>query len=239
MIPRSGGLAGYALVVVVGLGGCSETPPGPAAEAPIRFSHALHLKLPGAQCLNCHREILTSTDSADNNLPREEACLACHNPSQPEAGHECALCHPDPQNPRPLENRPRGIRFDHRLHLSFTFLPQLIGDAMADGRYPVDVSELQALVRPEEICTACHRGMERVDLAVPASLPMMWDCLVCHAVPVPEDQCRKCHLPSFDLFPADHREATFFDRHAAHQDDNPLLCAQCHSSARNPCTQCH
>lgn len=229
-----------ALAVLGGFAaGCGLLGPAVPHNGALYFSHALHLNKGGARCLDCHVQVTSSRSASDNNLPREEACLACHHPEHPTAPHACSTCHVDPDRPRPLENRPRAVRFNHELHLAFASLPQLLLQSMQAGEYPVDPSRWIPLIRAEEICTACHRGMEETAFATEANLPVMWDCLVCHRTEPPEEQCRFCHVPEFSLFPEDHREERFYDEHPSRQEANPRLCRECHTPGNNTCIQCH
>ena len=43
-----------------------------------RFSHRRHLALKGLSCEDCHYSALSSRLAADDNLPKPETCVACH-----------------------------------------------------------------------------------------------------------------------------------------------------------------
>ena len=43
-----------------------------------RFSHRRHLALKGISCEDCHYSALSSKLAADDNLPKPETCVACH-----------------------------------------------------------------------------------------------------------------------------------------------------------------
>ncbi|HTB16332.1 MAG TPA: cytochrome c3 family protein [Bryobacteraceae bacterium] len=47
------------------------------------FSHRAHLALK-LECTTCHASVTKSSRVEDNNLPKAEACIACHNPAPPD-----------------------------------------------------------------------------------------------------------------------------------------------------------
>jgi hypothetical protein len=57
------------------------------------FSHRAHLALK-LECTTCHASVTTSSRVEDNNLPKPEACIRCHNPSPAiKKPREAALAH--------------------------------------------------------------------------------------------------------------------------------------------------
>lgn len=229
--------AGVVTLLLLGWS-CGDPSPQVSAIDNLRFSHALHLARDDITCTNCHTTVTDSTRASDNNLPREEACLECHE-THPETSVECEVCHVDPENAKPLENRSRPVRFNHQLHLAFAGLPDLLRESMIADEYPVDTSELQKHIDSELVCTACHRGLNQMDFAEAGSLPMMWDCMICHRTEQPQEECGLCHRPDFSLLPASHEEQGFFDAHPDRKEARPLLCRNCHSVQNIPCIQCH
>src|SRR5690606_15297134 len=187
------------------IGGCNAPSTRVAASDGLLFSHSVHLGRGHMTCTDCHTKITTSTLASDNNLPVEETCLGCHE-NHPDTSANCETCHLDPADAKPLENRPRRVYFNHQLHLAFDGLPELLREAMASSQYPVDTGQLQGQINSHLVCTACHRGMDQMDYAEPAAMPMMWDCMVCHRTEQPQEECSRCHSPDFSLLPASHQE---------------------------------
>src|SRR5579862_2527176 len=87
-------------------------------------------------------------------------------------------------------------------------------------------------------CTACHRGLEESDAVTPAAMPLMADCLVCHAKIENPFSCDTCHAPGPALKPASHT-ANYLERHSRPTEklDKPA-CAVCHGR-RFTCLGCH
>ena len=103
----------------------------PLQSLPIKFSHARHLQLK-LRCDFCHDKAPTSVSSADDLMPREEACATCHriDRTQPlkeaKPAARCDSCHVyDPQvkegdvdiahPPRVVVPAP-NLRFNHKAH---------------------------------------------------------------------------------------------------------------------------
>jgi Cytochrome c7 and related cytochrome c len=214
----------------------------PGQRIPLRFSHVLHLRLPGAPgCADCHAGALRSTSSLDNLIPTEQACRACHaiDRSQPEkavaAGAppaRCDACHVGYQPGARLVDRVSipapNLKFPHRVHME---------RGMA--------------------CTGCHGDLaaEGVALATRAQLPKMATCLSCHISGSrrPSAACTTCHLadagglvrtvyPDGKLLPAggqrgDAHDLGFRTNHAAAAENDPSYCASCHQ--KSFCVDCH
>lgn len=217
---------------------CGDAASEVTASDGLIFSHAVHLARDDITCTDCHKSVSASTQASDHNLPREETCLECHE-THPDTTAECEVCHVDPENAKPLENRSRQVLFNHQLHVVFDGLPDLLRESMVAGEYPVETAHLQEQIDSDLVCSACHRGLDQMDFAEAAALPMMWDCMVCHRTEEPQDQCSVCHLPDFSFLPASHEGEGFFDAHPKHKEAQPMLCRNCHAVQNIPCIQCH
>lgn len=229
----------WAVLVLLLLGcGCDDRSARVSASDGLLFSHAVHLDRGDITCTDCHTAITSSTRASDNNLPSEETCLECHE-NHPDTSAECRVCHLDPADARPLENRSRPVRFNHQLHVAFDGLPDLLRGMMAAGEYPVETALLEDQIESGLICTACHRGLDQMDFAEAAAMPMMWDCMVCHRSEQPQEECSLCHRPDFSLLPGSHEVKGFFDAHPDHKEEQPVLCKNCHAVQNIPCIQCH
>jgi hypothetical protein len=162
----------------------------PSQTIPLRFDHSRHLRL-GVRCDACHVTAPTSTAAADNLIPAEAACRACHEidrtqPTKvPTAGGpavRCDACHvaadgagwmPPARGklaepPRVQLARP-NIKFNHRMHAA-----RGIG------------------------CELCHANVAQEGLATRADLPRMALCLGCHDGKQATSRCGACHLTEPD-----------------------------------------
>ena len=55
----------------------------PDQDINLRFSHALHVPPRGdLECTDCHAEAESSVRAKDDNLPLEEGCFDCHDPTE-------------------------------------------------------------------------------------------------------------------------------------------------------------
>ncbi|RPJ82547.1 MAG: hypothetical protein EHM18_15540 [Acidobacteria bacterium] len=205
-----------------------------AQESGQRFSHSVHIKTVGLSCVQCHTAVDESRSARDINLPTAETCGVCHSA---EAGDLRGRA-----SDFSAEVPPRPLLFSHKQHLGISDLVPQIVKALESGSYPEgDPAAIRRQIDSEEVCTACHRGLQETDLGRREHYPLMSDCLACHK---PKGnamaECRTCHVPDFDLLPADHRVTTFFDQHSAEdQGKNLNRCRQCHTPRFNPCSQCH
>jgi hypothetical protein len=229
----------------------------PAETVPIAFDHAQHARF-GATCESCHQSALTSTSAADNLIPREAACRACHkiDRDQPakavppgQGAARCDACHVDGagagggkwmpgstaavEPPRVVLARP-NLKFNHKLHAARGIA-----------------------------CALCHASADMQQAPVTrADLPMMATCLGCHDGKQATARCSACHLtepdgrlrtklvsvatmaaggtgplaPSGSLRGIDAHGPTFRQNHAmAGRDEG--YCLTCHR--RSECIDCH
>ena len=230
----------------------------PAETIPLAFDHAQHARL-GATCQAAHQTAQTSTSAADNLIPREAACRACHkiDRTQPtksvpqgQGAARCDACHvgwtgtveaspnappkPPAEPPRVVLARP-NLKFNHKLHAM-----RGIG------------------------CALCHTNVDTQQAPVTrADLPMMASCLGCHDGKQATARCSACHLTEPDgrlktklvsaatmaagatgpLTPSgslrggiDAHTATFKREHKqAGREES--YCLTCHK--RNECIDCH
>lgn len=195
-------------------------------SASLKFSHRRHLNQWGARCVDCHRGAAQSAAVSDNNLPREEDCLSCHDGER--ARKECSVCHTDPQAAHPLEPVLRSLRFSHQQHLELGNFAPIIAGAIEAGTYLSKVGNLAEKLETEDACAACHRGLEETDFSHAGNLPHMADCLVCHAEINPPYSCELCHTPGARLKPDTHT-ADYLDLHSSKD----------YRYERGSCTICH
>lgn len=205
------------------------------AQAPgPQFSHSVHLETVGLACAQCHTSAPESRSASEVNLPGPEACAVCHLAEEGDTRGKASDFSP--------EVPPRPVHFSHQRHVAISDLATRIVKALETGNYPEgDPAAIRRQIEAEEFCTACHRGLRQADLGRREHYPLMSDCLVCHQ---PKGnamaECRTCHVPDFNLLPADHSTATFFDDHSSEKQQNRVdRCRQCHTPRFNPCSQCH
>lgn len=198
------------------------------------FSHKLHLKLV-PQCESCHPSAKTSTKAEDNNLPRAEACTACHR--------------------QPVIPAPRKLTvglFNHQKHAAFGNLAPVLLAAIQSKKYfssPIDATPVAPLeeqlkslganaAAPNAGCLSCHHGVAESDEPSRAMHANMPDCLVCHNKIDNPFSCEKCHLPGVRLMPASHTP-DYVDRHSTGKMnlDKPS-CVVCHGQ-KFRCLGCH
>jgi len=168
----------------------------------LKFSHRVHLLRAKAACEDCHAVARNSTGATDDLLPSEPTCLKCHNGRQ--AGNHCTVCHNQPDQVRRVRRPARTFRFNHRLHLQLGNLTPVIAAAIDGGSYLSAAKNIREHLDPQNPCSACHRALERVDLAGNSNLPQMADCLVCHAEIDPPFSCEFCHTKNAQIKPLSH-----------------------------------
>ena len=191
-----------------------------------RFSHSVHLTRAALQCVDCHAAAAESARAEDNNLPRIDRCLGCHD------GVEESIIDSNDYSRNPVQ---RTFRFDHRFHLQFGNLAPLLARAMDSGTYLGRASRIREHLNTGNHCEACHRGLhESEDLG----MPQMSDCLVCHSEIDNPFSCATCHLKGVQLRPEDHT-LEFVDRHASKDFEYESdTCLPCHGT-NFVCRGCH
>jgi hypothetical protein len=146
--------------------------------------------------------------------------LTAEHPPLPP-GVRCQDCHLDvPPSTTARRAGPRGLRFNHKLHLSFPNPGTLISTALQRA----------------SACQACHR---RFDQPSVSHLPHMADCLVCHYKIDNPFSCEKCHtVAPAQLKPPSHTP-DYVDTHSSGKLklDKPS-CVICHGREFT-CLGCH
>ena len=185
------------------------------------FPHRVHLAAK-LDCAVCHVAALSSTQVADNLLPKPEVCLKCHKTAQIGV-------------PRPT----RLARFDHQLHLKLGNIAPVIGAALDKKTYlSTPPADLRAQLNTQIPCEACHRGLETSDQPARSDLPQMADCLVCHSQIDPPYSCEFCHAKGVSLKPISHTP-DFLDTHTSGKLGlDKTTCAVCHGRHFR-CLGCH
>jgi predicted CXXCH cytochrome family protein len=185
------------------------------------FSHRVHLAAK-LECGVCHRAALSSTRADDNLLPKPDVCLKCHKTA--EAGTPPVT---------------RLAKFNHQLHLKMGNIAPAIAAAIDQKTYlTMPAANLRAQLNTQNVCEACHRGLETSDQPGRGDLPQMPDCLVCHNQIDPPYSCEFCHAKGANLKPASHTP-DFLDTHTSGKLGlDKTTCAVCHGR-RFHCLGCH
>lgn len=190
----------------------------------MNHAHPAHARL---RCVRCHQDALQSEQSRDLLIPREEACVGCHDETDREGG-ECAFCHVGYEGSEVPASSfpPPNLEFSHRAH-----------------------------ARRGVGCLECH-AVGDAGVATRSHLPTMRECFRCHADDGDRGACDTCHLtqpngrlqtrfahsvdgrmlPPAWLHGMDH-DRDFEVRHRWIAADQGELCAECHSERE--CVDCH
>lgn len=200
------------------------------AAVKLDFSHRLHLENVGAECMDCHATVRTSKAATDLNLPKQKVCLRCHDGRKASKVEASVLSN--------WRIEPRTFRFDHALHLKLGNLAPVLAAAIDGGSYLGKVGDIRRHLETDNACQACHRGLEETDLATPANLPQMSDCLICHSEIDNPFSCQTCHIEGARLRPDDHT-LEFVDLHSTGRLElDKLTCLPCHGTTF-VCKGCH
>ena len=159
-------------------------------------------------CASCHTNVVESTSLSDKLLPTMDACAECHDVEDMDA---CGTCHYEEVFEPLLQNK-SDIIFSHKFHA---------------GEKEVE-------------CVECHKGFADVDYGFETTQPnpSMMQCSTCHNnQAVATSECSACHSVTDNLFPQDHRTATFFDNHKFSAMSANANCAMCHDNVF--CEDCH
>lgn len=223
----------------------------PAQSIALRMNHA-HPAHRALKCVQCHTNAGTSRQARDVLIPKETACISCHNaqtrsiPGQVTASDQdknCGFCHvgygSNPDTPRwvpaSIVPTPR-LRFSHARH-----------------------------VKQGMRCLTCHQGITESAQGTREHLPTMRQCFECHGsvkqnriskklkkLNAPS-RCSTCHLTLPDgrlrtqypegwlnpprwLFGM-HHDQDFIVRHRWVGADQGSLCESCHTE--KDCLDCH
>lgn len=208
--------------------GCHAPGEAPAQNAAlqnfhdIRFSHADH----PADCMTCHRALLTSAGITALPLPAMADCVGCHKTS------ECKTCHID-RITRSPGVRPSfhtaGFRVHHEAEAS-----------AAGAKCFACHQNVRPAAQGRDQCVECHQVMR------PLSHTARWkddihgqyaaidrtSCAVCHVA----DYCVRCH----NELPRSHQPLPLFKAggHARLAMLNERSCLTCHTF-QNTCAECH
>jgi predicted CXXCH cytochrome family protein len=156
-------LGASAIVIVVATSWVSLMPPAPLTQ-PVNFNHAAHSDV--LDCEGCHEGV---TSMARAGIPQSEFCVGCHEeaPSVVSAATWEAITNGDPIAWQRVTRVPDHTYFSHRRHAGSAGLA----------------------------CETCHGDVgARTDaVTVPFVVPVMDECLSCHAQEGASEDCTACH----------------------------------------------
>ena len=137
----------------------------PPQRIPLAFTHGAHAAR-GVACTSCHAATAHSDRAAEDSLPGEDACTACHTIDRAHPSADCGSCHVGHTGsglPAPLVAPPANLKFSHKLH--------------AERGVP---------------CARCHGDLARegAGIATRLDLPREATCLSCHE----GKRCVTCHI---------------------------------------------
>lgn len=203
----------------------------PLSAADLEFSHKLHLGKVGLTCTFCHAPAGRSATVADDNVPRKELCLACHD------GQTAPEIDVSPWADRTAAER--VFAFSHEQHLALGDPGPKIAAAIDSGKYLGHVGGIRSMLDSGNACMSCHRGLADADqVDSKAHLPRMSDCLVCHDKIDNPFSCEECHPRDFAIKPASHTP-NFIDQHSSGKMGfDKLTCQPCHGK-KFTCMGCH
>ena len=196
-----------------------------------RFSHRRHLALKGLSCEDCHYSALSSRLATDDNLPKPETCLSCH-----DGLH--AMKHDEGERAYVFKSPARTLKFSHQQHLALGNVAPALVAAIDSGTYLSPTRPAREQLETDNACAACHRGLAESDDTGPANHPQMADCLVCHTTIEAPFSCELCHTADAKIKPATHT-SNFIDLHSSRNAklDKPS-CKICHGVGFR-CMGCH
>jgi hypothetical protein len=133
---------------------------------------------------------------------------ACAECHDVEDQEKCGTCHVDVDNLEPLDLPAPTAPFSHKAHI-----------------------EMKGVT-----CETCHKGLDKVGLSTPKSMPGMAECSACHNGTQAPMTCSVCHAAGVNLRPKSHG-ADWLHEHRQHVRAGDISCAQCHATSE--CQECH
>ncbi|MCK5689795.1 hypothetical protein KAI87_11025 [Myxococcota bacterium] len=183
--------------------------PGEVPHDEIIFSHEIHVADNELECASCHEGVEEAVDTSQSFLPKEAACLECH-----EKEDNCEMCHTDVANARPMPLHESELGFSHVAHV-----PRVDNDCSKCHPDSQDSAELPMKLPPMSTCLACHNHQEEYDQA---------KCLHCH----PSFQRKP--LEAVAEFS---HEGGWMGKHGMMARSEGASCEQCHTQSM--CAECH
>lgn len=241
------------VLVACGVVGCSVLDAWRGGDAPLAFSHRLHVVEEGLDCVTCHEDALAAEDPG---MPWPDTCALCHeviDEEKPAERHALALFDEDTFRARHVSALDDEVIFSHLLHADAGVdcadcHTGIVENEVIGRRQAVDMAACvrchEERAQPGE-CATCHSVID-ADWA-PASHLSSWmrqhgpvaraaglrtadDCALCHE----ERSCVGCHQ---EQAPRNHTSAFRRKTHGALAGFDREACATCHEP--DSCDACH
>ncbi|MEK7703820.1 MAG: cytochrome c3 family protein [Myxococcota bacterium] len=182
--------------------------PGLVPRDELIFSHKTHVDN-SVECATCHAGVKEASDTAKSLLPKEAACLDCH-----EKPDNCAMCHKDVAQAKARPEHHSELGFSHQAHM------ERVGDDCATCHVGIaDMTVVPVAVPAMDVCLQCHN--HATDYAEAR-------CQHCH----PDMRA----MPLRAVAEFDHG-GNWLDRHGMMARVQGAQCTQCH--AQSMCADCH
>jgi hypothetical protein len=204
-----------AVLVVLGCASCAGwlwgTKPSAHGGDHIKIPHELH-RAAKVDCATCHDASWDSKLLGDLVLPKEKACLQCHQDKK----DDCAMCHTAvrARGSAAEVNEPQTVRMSHADHIP----------------------------RVKEKCDVCHKQLPNPlrTAATRPSMDSCLGCHE-HKQEYEQGRCATCHLDLSHFGPkplgAFTHAGNFVAEHMRPARSAPETCASCHDQTF--CTDCH
>lgn len=180
-------------------------------EKRFAFSHALHVKDQGLECINCHQDAKRTDEPG---MPALDGCLACHeeiDAKKPEEKRVVRLFEGETFKALHAGALASEVRFSHKLH-----------------------------ARKQE-CSACHAAVETGSQVEKESGLAMDTCTRCHDAQAVDGRCATCHTQIDASWAPENHHHEWMKLHGGvvRADTGATAdgCALCHSEST--CVTCH
>lgn len=185
------------------------------SQGDITFSHRVHLEI-DAECEMCHTQAAESELASDNNYPKEQDCIECHE------REECSLCHLDVDNAIHIVPKPTKLIFSHKAHL------------VRENAESADIFMTKDGTEHKVDCLTCHSPVKENTKVAEEYPAKVRTCRMCHQIT--EENCALCHytLGEVHFIPISHNDS-WLDRHqevASAGGEKP--CGNCHRGEIRP-----
>lgn len=215
------------------------------------YSHKFHIEEAGAECTDCHTNVLEGTSASDNLLPAMETCYNCHD----EDDTDCTVCHTNPDEAVESQRiTDLKANFAHRVHVksvedcskchagiekeesagTVDFVPSR--DHCIDCHGSADFSEEKYL------CVKCHTSEFNF---IPAGHTLIWKQNHGVSAAVEQESCAHCHQNNYcvnchegDNLDRLSHPLNFRNNHGIAARGNIHDCQSCHQEQAF-CVDCH
>jgi hypothetical protein len=174
------------------------------------FEHRAHV-LKGINCVVCHAEVASASETGPLHLPADAVCVSCH--TKPHDDRSCTSCHGEPYVREAAELARAQLRFEHPMHMVAAHGDCVVCHGQVTEARPDSVLPKMAT------CFGCHEHRDQWTLR---------DCNGCHV-----------DVRYEGVMPDDHvvHDGDFVREHGVRAASARDLCASCHTDRQ--CASCH